>query len=583
MIWRRRLVVLLAFAMSPVVVIATSVPADAVDTQVSPTATATVSAPDGSIGKIPTDPGTKTTCSVSARWEVTAGQGPGATYQRVVKGKAKCSTGFEVASSRVLLSMGGTGCSTLKQTTRTEVDGSPNVDIFLTDTGTTCVVDELCLNTVWEGHGFFGHDFEDSNCVPFGLGAAPEYVPPSTSNGTCADLAVSTPTASATFDDFWAPNSNNKYRAWVRAQNINWPVSQQDTTKVWIPYAIVDQSLIPGDASNRAVTLGSQPGDPLSWKGRTTEPYVVGGQGSVLPLHVWYDQTVSGESLNAVRPVRVGPMANTGTAGGSPTTQEWAPVGRVVGVGVALQNVGTANLNFPTQNVAGVFGVTDPSLCRFYWGAKIIDLPNTTTDNPMGQLGQDGQTTTPVEPPPLVDPTAPEEDTGCAGFSFSDPTTWAGAGICVLVKLLGQLVTVVRGILGMLGDVIDAIGSIVAAIADLVADLVAGFASLLKELFIPDPTAWDIGPTLASFQSRPPGSVVVGLGQLVTGTVSSFTGSSSDCTIWPGVSGKGQLTCADVRDAPGINALYFVMQLGIVTLAVFAGFKLISAQVGSDQ
>lgn len=160
----------------------------------------------------------------------------------------------------------------------------------------------------------------------------------------------------------------------------------------------------------------------------------------------------------------------------------------IVGMQVTSRNIPSPVIKGPSgQNVVtsgngvypnGYYGLTDPAQCSFYFGDKIVSnydgTTATATDDPAGSvLEGPGGTTGPVEEP--VDlPTGDDsdlEDGSCAGFSFTDPSSWAGAGICVLVKAVRALFSVMRDVLGVL--------------TGMASSIVSGILNGLSALFVP--------------------------------------------------------------------------------------------------
>lgn len=165
------------------------------------------------------------------------------------------------------------------------------------------------------------------------------------------------------------------------------------------------------------------------------------------------------------------------------------PTAQLVGVQViALRDA--ANTEYPAgngfsstpaipTNSSAEGGLTVPGNCWFYWGEKIADTTATTTDEPAGPINL-GDPTTPAEP--VTEPTELPNDSpvgnteeGCDGFSFTDPSSWAGAGICILVKavyaMVSLLETIANGILALPGAIVGAIGDLLGALVDAIGAL----------------------------------------------------------------------------------------------------------------
>lgn len=128
--------------------------------------------------------------------------------------------------------------------------------------------------------------------------------------------------------------------------------------------------------------------------------------------------------------------------------------------------------------------------CAMYWGERIsfADMSSLgATTVPLGPAKvSDGPPQSVEEPEtlPVEDP-GPADEPGCDGFSFTDPSSWAGAGICVMVKAL-------RAIFYVLSDLLAAIGGIVGGLLD-------GIAAL----FMPDPQSFQDARDAMDFSDDP--------------------------------------------------------------------------------
>jgi hypothetical protein len=180
-------------------------------------------------------------------------------------------------------------------------------------------------------------------------------------------------------------------------------------------------------------------------------------------------------------------------------------------------------------------GLTQPGRCSFWFGAKVAtDDPNSVEDEPYAALSANGATSIPddtVDPGSEVEPVEPgapappaAEDTGCSGFSFTDPSTWAGAGICVLVKALQAIWDVLSGIAGVLASLAAAIfGPIVDALSALAGAIVDGISAL----FVPASGYLDgkVGEVQDAWSDSPFGTLGQGFGDV--GDWLTVSGSSS--------------------------------------------------------
>lgn len=132
---------------------------------------------------------------------------------------------------------------------------------------------------------------------------------------------------------------------------------------------------------------------------------------------------------------------------------------------VLISGLGTADS--PPKN--GV-GVTDTNHCAFYWGSQVSPWagPSYGSGTPLGALNDGtGNTDGGSATDPGTATTAPAQQTGC-GFSITDPSTYASAGICELVGFVQELIDAVNNVATAVGHVLD------------------GLISLLQACFVPD-------------------------------------------------------------------------------------------------
>jgi hypothetical protein len=154
----------------------------------------------------------------------------------------------------------------------------------------------------------------------------------------------------------------------------------------------------------------------------------------------------------------------------------------IVGVGIKLVRT-SATAVYSTHrpvspstslNVPGV-GDNSYSRCAMYWGEQIAfgTFSGDTSGVPLGPLNFDG-TPNPVAEPGTLDPgtPSPSDDVGCDGFSFTDPSSWAGAGVCVMVKALKAIWTT--------------LGGIASTLASIPGQIMSALGGLLTDLFVPD-------------------------------------------------------------------------------------------------
>ena len=166
------------------------------------------------------------------------------------------------------------------------------------------------------------------------------------------------------------------------------------------------------------------------------------------------------------------------------------PSGNVIGVGWYYSEGGRQDwAAYPGTAGQPYLGLTDPGNCKFYWGTKIAYTPSDDTDEPLGAVPTSGGGDD--TPPDLDDPGDPGDDGGTdCGFSFTDPSSWAGAGICQLVKAIASVVDWLGKIFGVLGSILGVLGDLAGTIADAIADAIAAafgtLGDVLTALFVPD-------------------------------------------------------------------------------------------------
>lgn len=167
----------------------------------------------------------------------------------------------------------------------------------------------------------------------------------------------------------------------------------------------------------------------------------------------------------------------------------------------------------PQNSANGDLGLTVLSKCRFYFGEKIARTTTDSWDEPLGPIRSGADPTDDPQPDPVNDPAEDVSEEGCDGFSFTDPASWAGAGICMLVKAVGRLIEVVGGIAsailngltglfvpsdGYLDGQIDGVKDAWANAAPVA--FMSGFTDVGEALQFPQPSNSCEGPAL-NFQS----------------------------------------------------------------------------------
>jgi hypothetical protein len=225
------------------------------------------------------------------------------------------------------------------------------------------------------------------------------------------------------------------------------------------------------------------------------------------PYSGWSAQAfANGAGWKQSRTVKGHGATHTGALGSVPLDWEWSGIGlywsdRGGGPGNTVGGLTSSSSTRPkpwatrpttadiAANVGGEYGAHhDPERCHFWWGTVMFPSDTSGYKDPAGPLTFRDNPAPPAPPgtdtssPPTYDPpTIPEDPSNNplpddegeeCDFSISDPSTWGGQLICVLVK-------VAKGIIGAIGDLLG-------AIVGLVADLLEGLLDLFLTLFIPD-------------------------------------------------------------------------------------------------
>lgn len=181
----------------------------------------------------------------------------------------------------------------------------------------------------------------------------------------------------------------------------------------------------------------------------------------------------------------------------------------LVGVSVRMGNQNRGGWDADDVAPDGLKGRTDPNNCVWYFGEKFFDEAGTTTDNPAGPIAP---YTEPVDAPAPEPDTYPEgEGASSCTFSWTDPATWASAGICAVAQILMRVVA-------LLGDVIEAIAAVPAQIMAALGDMLTG-------LFVPSESFMD--GQVSELDGAWDDTSVAKWKDAFTGQ--AFTGSASGC------------------------------------------------------
>lgn len=269
-----------------------------------------------------------------------------------------------------------------------------------------------------------------------------------------------------------------------------------------------------------------------------------------------------------------------------------APGGKIIGAGYFFQpNPGstlTAGRLPQTGNAnssLSISGMTDGNRCLFYWGAKIAEIPNETTDDPAGPLP--GTDTGGV---PLPIPGTRCEAVECTDTPVEYPTTDTGL-LDLLAKLLVALIEVVgeiiTSIVWLAGEVVGAIESMTTALLGLVGQLITELSDLLKLLAVPNPGSWGISGLTQQWEARPPGSVVNEGFNASRGMVQNLRSNGNHCDGAylqfnvdgdPGAEESSRIRCP-VNDVQAYGTVYNLVSVALVGATGFVIFHVLRSAV----
>ena len=277
-------------------------------------------------------------------------------------------------------------------------------------------------------------------------------------------------------------------------------------------------------------------------------------------------------------------------------------VDEIVGIQVWSHDWATANLssaeydarllpgqtgptNGATTGYTSPLGITSPDDCMWWFGERIGG--SDPKYDPAGDLDGGGPTGGGGSDEPPPDPRdgggAPQEE-GCS-FSVTDPSSWAGGGICLLVQL-------VRNMLGALGDILDAILSLPASLAGAIAaamgaviDAVAGIAGAIIDgvsaLFVPDSDHWHtkIDNVHDAWADAGPAPIIGAVGDAVGAVDVSASSSCSGPTMHIDVPNGGPVNAHPLDTCGDTMSLIAAIVKAALTVMLWLSGLWISAQV----
>lgn len=470
-----------------------------------------------------------------------------------VRVNLNCSTGWNARDPKLAVEPSGTGCSVPTGQAFVTPDGEYSQTFVVN--GSSCTVEQLCWEyfTSYDTNPFTVDD--TSGCVAFPLGSSAE-TPTACDAGSVARPSL---------DDAPVGANGRLYKK----LNIQINPSDSESPGSWYYYTVHSATLGQG-GSTSAGTDGFSDMGTSALRLFPAGAYPPGA--FVARYHTAYPVSSYGFS----RDVQVA----------SRTDRTYVWQFPVIGVGVVYQprvtqetgySTGSVSLGLgylPQEQTVGfplLAGTTNPALCTFYWGQKIADVSNVDWDDPISGLGSPANPDGTVPPPPAA--------AGC-DFSFSDPSTWAGGGICALVALMAQVLDALSW-LSFLGDILGVLGDVLSALIGLVADLAEAIGDLLRTLFIPSPDSWNLDGLVNQWENRGPGQLAGEVGEGVGGVADGFSGGGG-CGSLADFSNddiSANVTCSQVRDSPGMAGLYLLVQAGLIALTCWGIWHMVVGSI----
>jgi hypothetical protein len=253
-------------------------------------------------------------------------------------------------------------------------------------------------------------------------------------------------------------------------------------------------------------------------------------------------------------------------------------------------------------------GRTDPDNCVWWFGDDIRSVYNAQDgfSKPMGGIS------TPSSPPEgsLPPPTVPTDPT-CGTFSWTDMSTWPGAGLCAVIAVLIGIHSVLLGVSdavgqvpGLLLEVIDKLGNLngpssgcsgfwcllktlLEGLLDAIGGIAGAITDFLTGALTIHPDSWGVADLNSQVQGRAPFSLLTGSWGAV-GTMSAAFSSSGGCSgmaadFTPSRFGSGKLgpKCGDFSGSGAGAGLYALVSWGLIGTAVLYVYRLLAAAVNA--
>lgn len=554
----RRLVGLIALGLVPVLILTSPQVAEAATSPYTTPVATTISG-GSDIGGLDF-----ISCGLSGYWDTEPIQGPGATgFGALVYYNWNCKEGSLDTAGTVNLTLTGPGCPTMTSTfhpfavnARSDSGtGSPFVPG--TDPVAQCAPSQVCWTATLGVH-FPLPDDSFSGCQQWALGV-PNLGDSSGGLPVCPFMSVKKP------DDTGVVNGHDQ-------------IVYKVTPKEAIAYNVIPYSVW----SISGITYGFPDGfegyvpDPLN-KAVSGGPN--GGQWQPSALTVVGTEVARTNSIQTY---------NFAGGGGGPTTR----FGTLIGYGYTVGGAGpidpwSSSTSEPSSPSLVGLSIATGTYCGFYWGSTIRTTggPSAT---PIGPA--DGSTGGPPPPPPAPPPVP--SDTGC-GFSLTDPSTWAGAGICALVGLFRQMIGLLQTVANWLSNIASTLtglaASIGSAIVNALQSLITSLGSLLQSLFVPSPGFYDgkVQSVKHAWDNTAPWTIFAAVGTV--GSALSIPDPGGSCTGPPlsfvNPLGHSSVTVHPFSACSGGSATLATitragLSVGVWVAAVLLAFRVLAASVG---
>jgi len=216
---------------------------------------------------------------------------------------------------------------------------------------------------------------------------------------------------------------------------------------------------------------------------------------------------------------------------------------------------------YPPANPEGAYrGLTQPPLCRFYYGTKLVDFPNTSADDP-GTIDVLPPEDEPTAEPTVVTTNVTPDDTGTDNSLLS-----------LLAGLLRLILAAIKAIVGA----VKALGTAIAGIADAILDGI-------KDFFVPDNGFMnsEYSEIRDAWEATTMWRYVEEVETMTSGNVSGCNGVPLDLTLAGGVEVHQRIGAACTGTMASVaSVVRMVISAGIVVAGTFAVIRIVGAGFG---